>query len=206
MPSISTSSQLLADGDDDGSSVHRTLLRAVGAVTAELSREYRYHDLTRRLVADRAGLAYVDVCAHFASIEALIAETCFDKLRESQLIIEFDESPRERLVGRFHQIITLLATEPRYGAACVWALTSNAESVRPIRTAIDAEIRRHVSAALGSGAWPELVASLQLALLGAALQAATNTATLLTLSQQLADLIEMLLADGDSDCERSRKP
>jgi AcrR family transcriptional regulator len=198
VPSTSTSNELSAY-QGERSSRHRMVLHAAGAATVELSREYPYHELTRRLVAERAGLAYLDVCAHFASIDALIAETCLDKLRESPLIVEFDESPRERMVGRFHQMITLLACEPRYGTACVWALMSNAESVRPIRLEIDAEIRRHVSTALGSGAWPELVSTLQMALLGAVVQAATNTTTLLALSQQLGDLVEMLLPDSESD-------
>ena len=204
MPVTRTSRELL-DCDGDRVSERGRVLRAVGHATVELSRDYPYHELTRRLIADRAGLTYVDVCAHFASIEALIAQTCLDKLRESPLTVEFDESPRERLVGQFHRIIMLLAYEPRYGTACVWALMSNAEAVRPIRTEIDAEIRRHVSAALGSGAWPELVDILQLALLGAVMQAATNAATLLALSQQLGNLVEMLLPDTDSHDRRLQR-
>lgn len=198
MPSTQASSDPLAY-DSDESSRHETVLRAVGHATVELSREHDHRELSLRSVADRAFLAHQEVRDHFASIEALIAETCLDTLRESPLNVELDESPRVRMVGQFHQLIMLLAYEPRYGAACVWALMSNVESVRPIRTEIDAEIRRHVSAALGPGAWPELVSALQLALLGAVVQAATNTAPLLALSQQLGDLVEMLMPGGDSE-------
>ncbi|WP_135453318.1 TetR/AcrR family transcriptional regulator [Mycobacterium sp. DL99] len=198
MPSTQASREQLAD-DGDGSSRHQTLLSAVGYATVELSREHDHRELSRQLVADRAGLSYREVCAQFASIEALIAETCLDRLRESPLNVELDESARERMVGQFHQLITLLAHEPRYGVACVWALMSDAESVRPIRTEIDAEIRRHVSGALGPGAWPELVSALQLALLGAVVQASTNTTSLTVLSQQLGDLVEMLMPGGDAD-------
>jgi AcrR family transcriptional regulator len=171
----------------------KTILRAVGCATAELAQEYTYDQLDRRLVADRAGLSYLEVCAHFGSIEALIAHTCLDRLHQSPIVVEFDHSPRERLVAQFHQIITLLACQPRYGIACVRALMSNVESVRPVKADIDAEVRRHVSAALGFGAWPELVSILQMALLGAVVQAATNTATLPVLSRRLGDLVEMVL-------------
>jgi AcrR family transcriptional regulator len=198
MPSTQASRDPLAD-DSNGNPRHETVLNAVGYATVELSREHDYRELSRRLVADRAGLAYREVCTEFASIEALIAESCLDRLRESPLTVELDESARERMVSQFHQLIMLLAFEPRYGAACVRALMSNVESVRPIRTEIDAEIRRHVSAALGPGAWPELVSALQLALLGAVVQAATHTTSLLVLSQQLGDLVEMLLPGSDAD-------
>jgi AcrR family transcriptional regulator len=185
--------------DDDPTSLRKAILHTVVGTTVELSHEYGYRELSRQLVADRAGLSYLDVCARFASVDALIAETCLYKLRESPVVIEFDESPRERMVGQFHRLIMLLAYEPRYGTVCVWALMSNVDSVRPIRTEIDAEIRRHVSTALGSGAWPELVSALQLALLGAVVQAVTTSVSLLDLSLQLGDLVEMLMPASGSD-------
>lgn len=183
----------LARHEDDAVAIRKSVVREVLSATVELLRDHPYRALSRRLVAERAGLARLDVCAHFASIEALIAETCLYQLRESPLVIEFDESPRQRLVGQFHQLVMLLALEPKYGKACVRALMSDADSVRPIRAEIDAEVRRRVSAALGSGAWPELVSTMQLALLGAVVQSATNAVPLLELSAQLGELVDVLL-------------
>jgi hypothetical protein len=196
MPPTRLVRELLAARDTPS---RRMALRSVAPAIVDLSREYPPQELSRRLVADRAGTSYLEVCAHFASVEAMIAETCLDALHQSPLTVEFGASARERMVGQFHQLIMLLAYEPCYGAACVWALMSNAESVRPIRTEIDAEIRRRVSTAMGSGAWPELVATLQMTLLGAVVQAATDNASLLALSQQLGDLVDMLLPGDDVD-------
>jgi hypothetical protein len=36
--------------------------------------------------------------ARFAPVEAGIAETCLVKLRESPLVVEFDETPSQRVV------------------------------------------------------------------------------------------------------------
>src|ERR1700731_4713235 len=87
--------------DGDGVARHKSVLRTVTQAIGDLSRKYPYRALSRRLVADRAGLAYLDVCRHFASIDALIAETCLYRLRESPLAIEFHEAPRERMGGQF---------------------------------------------------------------------------------------------------------
>ena len=183
--------------DRDGVARHKSVLRTVTQAITDLSRHYPYRTLSRRLVADRAGLAYLDVCGHFASIDALIAETCLYRLRESPLVIEFHEAPRERIGAQFRQLIMLLACEPRYGTACVRALMSKSESVQPIRKAIDVEVHRRVSAALGSGAWPEVVATMHLALLGAVTQAAAGNTTLDVIGDQLDRLVDVLLPTND---------
>jgi AcrR family transcriptional regulator len=169
----------------------RELVRKVSDATAELLRERPYTDVTRRLIARQAGVSYLNVCAHFRSTEALIAEGCLDKLRQAPLVVEFDDSPQQRVVSQFRQLVELLADEPRYGAACVRAMMADDASLQTVRDAFDAEIHRRVRAALGSGAWPEVALTLQWAMLGAFANAALGEATL----DQLTDRL-WLLADA----------
>jgi hypothetical protein len=74
---------------------------------------------------------------------------------------------------------------------------SKSESVQPIRKAIDVEVHRRVSAALGSGAWPEVVSTMHLALLGAVTQAAAGNTTLDVIGDQLDRLVDVLLPPND---------
>jgi AcrR family transcriptional regulator len=112
--------------------------------------------VNRRAIARHAGVAYLDVCAHFRSTEALIAECCLHELRQAPVVVEFDASIPQRVVSQFRQLVEVLADEPRYGTACVRALMTPDASLQAVRDDVDAEIRRRVCAALGSGAWPEV--------------------------------------------------
>jgi AcrR family transcriptional regulator len=186
-------------GDRSDQQIRRELVGRVSTAAAELLRVRGYTDVDRRAIARQAGVAYHDVCAHFRCTEALIAESCLDKLRQAPLVVGFDESPQQRVMGQFRQLVRLLADEPHYGAACVRALMCDDPSVQVARQSIDAEIQRRVCAALGSGAWPEVALAVHWAMLGAFVKAASGTATIRELTDELCLIVDALLPACETD-------
>jgi AcrR family transcriptional regulator len=176
--------------------IRRDLVSRLSGAAAELLRERPYSNVDRRVIAHRADAAYRDVCAHFRSTEALIAECCLHEIRQAPVVVEFDDSIPQRVVSQFRQLVEVFADEPRYGIACVRALMTPDASLQTVREDIDAEVGRRVCAALGSGAWPEAALMLQWAMLGAFANAVTGAASLDELAHGLRLAVEALYPVG----------
>lgn len=176
--------------------IRRDLVSRLSHAAAELLRERPYSKVDRRAIAHRADAAYLDVCAHFRSTEALIAECCLHDIRQAPVVVEFDDSIPQRVVSQFLQLVEVFADEPRYGIACVRALMTPDPSLQTVREDIDAEVGRRVCAALGSGAWPEAALVLQWAMLGAFANAVTGAASLDELTHGLRLAVEALYPAG----------
>jgi hypothetical protein len=99
--------------------------------------------------------------AYFASKNALIAEVYPRIFRAAPLLVDDHDSVPVRVTAQLRHLVMLPAEEPELAAACTIALMGTQTSVRAIRDQIDAEVKRHIRAALGSGAWPEVADALE---------------------------------------------
>ena len=88
----------------------------------------------------------------------------------------------------------LLSDEPGLSAACSSALVGEGASVRSIRQRIHAEYHRRVCTTLRSGAWPEVVETLEFGLIGAPVQASCEGGFHQT-ADQLAGVVAAVLPD-----------
>jgi AcrR family transcriptional regulator len=185
------------------------LLRQLGGATVALLRDRPYPDITTGAVAARAGIPHQTVGVHFTSIDALIAEVYLLQLHEAPFVIDVDAHPRDRVIAFFGQITTLLADEPNFAFACARALMTDDPSVRETRDRIAVELHHRLSAALGFGAWPEVVQTLLLGLTGALTHAGCGAASRGQVIDQLCVLATAVLgaptsADRSSPQQRHR--
>jgi hypothetical protein len=89
----------------------------------------------------------------------------------------------------------LLADEPGLAAACSSALISDEPSVRANRQRIRDELRRRVRTAVRSGAWPEVVDTLEFGLIGALVHASCGADTFHRTADDLASVVAVLVPD-----------
>ncbi|MDT5019323.1 MAG: hypothetical protein QOD39_5483 [Mycobacterium sp.] len=169
--------------------------RAIDAMV-ELLREVPYSSITLRSIAKRAGVSHREICAYFRSKDAIVAEIYLERLRAAPLMVDVDQSARARIAAQFSQLVMLLADEPGIAAACSSALIGDEPSVRAIRQRIHAELQRRVRTVLRSGAWPEVVETLEFGLLGALVQASCGSGTFIENADDLTSVVGVVLPDG----------
>ena len=101
-------------------------------------------------------------------------------------------------VGQQLSAITLLLTdEPRLSAACSRALmNTDDDAMTEIRSRISAEVRRRISTALGTGAWPEVVETLESVFWGALVQAQSGATTYRQMARRLEIMVGLILPDS----------
>jgi AcrR family transcriptional regulator len=170
--------------------------RKVLDATVELLREVPYRDITMRSIAQRADVAHGQVCAHFRSKDAIVAEVYLELLRAAPLIVDVDQSAQARVSALFSQLVMLLADEPGMAEACSSALIRDEPSVRAIRRRIHAELHRRVRTALRSGAWPEVAETLEFGLIGAMVHASCGAGTFRQTADELASVVAAVLPDA----------
>ena len=89
----------------------------------------------------------------------------------------------------------ILRDEPRLAAACTRALLGADNPVADVQSRIGAEIHRRVTAALGTGAWPEVVTTLETIFWGTLIQAHTQSLDYETTADRLDTMVSLVLAD-----------
>src|ERR1700761_5364706 len=156
---------------DDRTRADDEVARRVLNATVELLREVPHSTLNLRSIARRAGLSHGELRAHFRSKDAIVAEIYLERLRAAPLNLDVEESARTRIAAQFSQLVMLLADEPGLAAACSSALICDEPSVRVSRQRINGELQRRVRTVLRSGAWPEVVETLEFGLIGALVHA-----------------------------------
>ncbi|CQD12682.1 TetR family transcriptional regulator [Mycolicibacterium conceptionense] len=172
----------------------RTQRRVFGAATQLLNTS---DVISVPALAARAKMAPAAVYAHFRSIEVVFAELYLDRV--IQLPLEID--PATPATGRVTQQLTaltlLMADEPRLARACTQALVSTDDDmVDDVRSRIAAEVNRRISAALGGGAWPEVLATLEAVFWGALLQAQTGAMSYRQMARQLETMVSLIVPGG----------
>ncbi len=181
---------------DDRTRVDDEIGRRVLDATIDLLREVPYSNITVRSIAKRAGVSHGEICAHFRSKDAIVAEIYLERLRAAPLIVDPGQCAQARVAAQFSQVVMLLADEPGVAAACSSALICDEPSVRAIRQRIHAELQRRVRTALRPGAWPEVAETLEFGLLGALVQASCGSGTFSENADDLASVVAVVLPDS----------
>jgi len=152
----------------------RTVERLTDAAMDELVAG-GFASLTVRSVAKRAGVAPATAYTYFASKEHLVAEVYWRRFRD-QPAQRHDR--RRSAVARVSEVLEgfamVVADEVELSAACTVAVLADDPEVRVLRERIGAELHRRLTAALGDGADPAVVETLQFAASGVMLQFGTG--------------------------------
>jgi AcrR family transcriptional regulator len=181
---------------DDRTRVDDETARRVLDAMVELLRQVPYSSITIRSIANRAGVSHAEVRTHFRSKDSIVAEIYLERLCAAPLIVDIDEPASARIAAQFSQLVMLLADEPGLAAACSSALICDEPSVRASRQRIHGELQRRVRKALRSGAWPEVVETLEFGLLGALVHASCGADTFRQTADDLASVVAVVLPDG----------
>ena len=172
-------------------------IRKVLDAAVELLRETSYSALTMRMVAARAGVAPATAYTYFRSKNALIAEVYLRLVREVPLFTDVNQTTQQRVTAQLRELSLLVADEPELAAAATTALMGNEPEVRGIRDKIGMEVHRRIASALGPGAWPEVLATLELIFYGALVHAGTRSATYYQMADRLDSVIALIMGGAE---------
>lgn len=172
-------------------------IRKVLDAAVELLRETPYSNLTMRMVAARAGVAPATAYTYFRSKNALIAEVYLRLVREVPLFTDVNQTTQQRVTAQLRELSLLVADEPELAAAATTALMGNEPEVRGIRDKIGTEVHRRIASALGPGAWPEVLATLELIFYGALVHAGTRSATYYQMADRLDSVIALIMGGAE---------
>lgn len=169
----------------------RTQRRVFGAATQLLDAD---NDVSVPALAAHAKMAPAALYAHFPSIEVVFAELYLDRVIQLPLDIDPTASTTSRVTEQLTALTLLMADEPRLARACTQALMSTDDDVvDDVRGRIAVEITRRISTALGGGAWPEVLATLEAVFWGALLQAQSGAMSYRQMARQLETMVSLIV-------------
>ena len=168
-------------------------IRKVLDAAVEMLRESSYSDLTMRAVAARAGVAPATAYTYFSSKNALVAEVYLRLVRNVPLFTDVNQTTQQRVTAQLRELGLLVADEPELAAAATTALMGDEPEVRPVRDKIGLEVRRRIASALGPGAWPEVLTTLEMIFYGALVQAGTKSLTYYQMADRLDSVIGLIM-------------
>lgn len=172
----------------------RTHRRVFGAATQLLDADT---DISVPALAARAKLAPATLYAHFPSIEVVFAELYLDRVMQLPLDIDPEGCATSQVSEQLAAITLVMADEPRLARACTHALVSTDDVVvADVRLRIAAEVKRRIAAALGRGAWPEVLATLESVFWGALLQAQSGSMSYRQMARQLETMVSLIVPGG----------
>ncbi|MBV9089924.1 MAG: TetR family transcriptional regulator [Mycobacteriaceae bacterium] len=168
-------------------------VRKVLDAAVELLRENSYSDLTMRAVAARAGVAPATAYTYFSSKNALVAEAYLRLVRNVALFTDVNQTTQQRVTAQLRELALLVADEPELAAAATTALMGDEPEVRQVRDKIGLEVRRRIASALGPGAWPDVLSTLEMIFYGALVQAGTQSVTYYQMADRLDSVIALIM-------------
>lgn len=149
-------------------------------------------------LAARARVAPSTVSAHFASIDAMFAELYLNRVYELPLTIDPRAGAGARVSAQLRAVTLVLADEPLLASACARALLRDGDdAVAGVRARVAAEVHRRTAAALGMGAWPEVLDAVETLFWGALLQVQTNGMSYHAMADRLDTMLSLILPDTD---------
>jgi AcrR family transcriptional regulator len=172
-------------------------IRKVLDAAVELLRETSYSDLTMRAVAARAGVAPATAYTYFSSKNALIAEVYLRLVCDVPLFTDVNQTTQQRVTAQLHELALLVADEPELAAAATTALMGDEPEVRQVRDKIGLEVRRRIASALGPGAWPEVLSTLEMIFYGALVQAGTKSVTYYQMADRLDSVVALIMGGAE---------
>jgi AcrR family transcriptional regulator len=140
------------------------------AAASEEAEERPYAEISVRTIARRAGVAPATAYTYFSGKDHLLAEVLWRRVQSSPHLVDLNLSLPER-VADTARTMGFATMEPPAVAACTTALLGDGPDVRHVRGRLGAEIRRRLSAALGSGSDDSVLDVLQITYTGAVLSA-----------------------------------
>jgi AcrR family transcriptional regulator len=168
-------------------------VRKVLDAAVQLLRESSYSDLTMRAVAARAGVAPATAYTYFSSKNALIAEVYLRLVQDVPMFTDVNQTTQQRVTAQLRELTLLVADEPELAAAATTALMGDEPDVRHVRDKIGMEVRRRITSALGPGAWPEVLTTLEMIFYGALVQAGTKSMTYYQMADRLDSVIALIM-------------
>ena len=172
-------------------------VRKVLDAAVQMLRESSYSDLTMRAVAARAGVAPATAYTYFSSKNALIAEVYLRLVRDVPVFTDVNQTTQQRVTAQLRELALLVADEPELAAAATTALMGDEPEVRQVRDKIGAEVRRRIASALGPGAWPEVLTTLEMIFYGALVQAGTKSLTYYQMADRLDSVIALIMGGAE---------
>jgi len=163
----------------------------------ELLHQSSYSDLTMRAVAAKAGVAPATAYTYFSSKNALIAEVYLRRVQEVPLFTDVNQSTQERVTTQLRELALLVADEPEVAAATTTALMGDEPELRQVREKIGTEVRRRIASALGPGAWPEVLSTLEMIFYGALVQAGTGSFTYYKMADRLDSVVALIMGSAE---------
>jgi AcrR family transcriptional regulator len=172
--------------------------RRVFSAAAAMLDESAQSDVSVPTLAARARIAPSALCAHFPSLDAMFAALYLNRVSELPLVVDPNAGLQARVSDQLRTITLVVADEPRLAAACTHALLRNDDpAIDDVRAQIAVEVRRRLGAALGTGAWPEVLATLETVFWGALLQVHSRAVAYRTVATRLDTMLSLILPEGD---------
>ena len=132
------------------------------------------------------------------SLDAMFAELYLNRITELPLVVDPMACVQTRVSDQLRAVTLVVADEPRLAVACTRALMRNGDAaVAEARTGIAAEVRRRIAAALGTGAWPEVLETLETLFWGALLQVESRAVTHRAMANRLDTMLALILPEAD---------
>jgi AcrR family transcriptional regulator len=172
-------------------------VRKVLDAAVEMLRSCSYSDLTMRAVAAKAGVAPATAYTYFSSKNALIAEVYLRRVQEVPLFTDVNQTTQERVAAQLRALALLVADEPEVAAATTTALMGDEPELSTVREKIGMEVRRRIASALGPGAWPEVLSTLEMIFYGALVQAGTGTHTYYQMADRLDSVVALIMGSAE---------
>jgi AcrR family transcriptional regulator len=172
-------------------------IRKVLDAAVELLHQSSYSDLTMRAVAAKAGVAPATAYTYFSSKNALIAEVYLRRVQEVPLFTDVNQSTQERVTAQLRELALLVADEPEVAAATTTALMGDEPELRQVREKIGTEVRRRIASALGPGAWPEVLSTLEMIFYGALVQGGTGSFTYYKMADRLDSVVALIMGSAE---------
>jgi AcrR family transcriptional regulator len=165
----------------------------VQATVAEL-RAGGYEGLTVRNAARRAGVGAATAYTWFGSKDHLVAEVFWRRLAElPPPDVDPRHAPVDRVSSALRDLALLVADEPELAAASTTAILARDPDVQRLRDRIGAAFNERLQAALGEGAEPTVLRTLNLALSGALLQAGMGYFSYAELAERMREVAALAL-------------
>ena len=168
-------------------------IRKVLDAAVEMLRETSYSDLTMRAVAARAGVAPATAYTYFSSKNALVAEVYLRLVHEVPLFTDVNQTAQQRVTAQLRELTLVVADEPELAAAATTALMGDEPGVRQVRDKIGLEVRRRIASALGPGAPPDVLSTLEMLFYGALTQAGTKSVTYYQMADRLDGVVALIM-------------
>jgi AcrR family transcriptional regulator len=149
-------------------------------------------------LASHARITPSAVSAHFPSVDAVLAELYLNRVYDLPLTIDPRAGAGARVGDQLRAVTLVLADEPLLAAACARALLNDGDdAVAGVRARVAAEVHRRTAAALGMGAWPEVLDALETMFWGALLLVRTHVMTYHAMADRLDTMVSLILPDTD---------